>query len=117
MNRQAFIETFNKHFVNLPSSRISTNSFREFDLNVTQYDNPSMHLEGLKNIFKDFFETIGQNSLINSKCFKHLEFKKEYDSYFEEDNLESDICRFNMGVNLHYLYDQIALNLSESPRP
>ena len=114
MNRQAFIETFNKHFVNLPSSRISTNSFREFDLNVTQYDNPSMHLEGLKNIFKDFFETIGQNSLINSKWFQHLEFKKEYDSYFEEDNPESDICRFNMGINLHYLYDQIALNLNKN---
>ena len=111
MNRQAFIEMFNKHFVKLPSSRTSTNSFREFDLDVTQYDNPSMHLEGLKNIFKVFFETIGQNSLINSKLFKHLEFQKEYDSYFEEDNPESDICRFNMSINLHYLYDQIALKL------
>lgn len=113
MNRHEFIETFNTYFKNLPASRISTESFREFDLDVTEYTNPEMHLNGLKNIFKDFFEHIEQGSLIDAKWFKDLVFHKDYDSYFEEDNPDSDICRFNMGINLHYLYDNLALKINK----
>ena len=72
-----------------------------------------MHLNVLKNIFRGFFEHIEQGLLIDTKWFKDLDFHKEYDYYFEEDNPDSDICRFNMGIGLHYLYDQMALKLNK----
>ena len=113
MKRQEFIETFNDYFKDLPASRLSTAIFREFDLDVTEYTNPEMHLNTLKNIFRGFFEHVGQGSLIDTKWFKDLEFHKEHDAYFEEDNPDSHICKFNMGINLHYLYDQMALKLNK----
>lgn len=112
MNRQKFIDTFNEYFEEVPSSRLSDSFFRTFDLDVTEYDNPSMHLTVLKAIFKPFFEHLGQESLIDKKWFEDLNFYKEYDYYFEEDNPDSDICKFNMGINLHYLYDELALKIN-----
>lgn len=110
MNRIEFINSFNEYFKDLAASKIRTLTFCEFDLDVKQYDNPQMHLDALKDIFRDFFKPLS----VDSPWFKSLKFQKEYDSYFEEDNHDAPICRFNMGINLHYLYDTIALNLNKS---
>lgn len=113
MNRKIFIDTFNEFFEGVSSSRLSTPFFRTFDLDVQEYNDTNMHLITLKAIFKPLFEHLGQEHLVDKKWFEELNFYKEYDSYFEEDNPSSDICRFNMGINIHYLYDEIAFKLNK----
>jgi len=40
--------------------------------------------------------------------------EQEYDSYYEEDEPDSEYCRYNVKINAHALYDIVALALNKN---
>lgn len=99
MDRKNFLETFNTYFEKNESR------FFHFDILVKEYSNELEFNENLHQLFIPFFDSI---SLKNKyQVLDKINLYKNYDSYYEEDNPDSQFCCFNCKININELYDII----------
>lgn len=99
MNRKQFLNTFNEYF------QKNENPFYFFNILVKDSSNKLEFNEAIFLHFMPFFQEIKIKNKID--LIKNLNFQKQYDSYFEEDNPSSEFCCFNCHLNINQLFDQI----------
>ena len=111
MTRTRFFQLFEQVY-----PTCGTGATFRFDIDVMDSDDKIEFEHEVLETFADFFECLGtfkHDSAQNLPAFfKFISLKKEYDAYFEEDNPESAICRYNCKINIHELYDQFILQSS-----
>ena len=94
----SFLNTFNEYF------QKNENPFYFFNILVKDSSNKLEFNEAIFLHFMPFFQEIKIKNKID--LIKNLNFQKQYDSYFEEDNPSSEFCCFNCHLNINQLFDQ-----------
>ncbi len=99
MNRQEFIEQC--------KSKLDIKEvFFYLDVDVRDYSDKEEFSRELLNNLNPIISIFGIDKSEHSRFIEPVSYKKEYDSYYEEDNEDSEFCRFNCLFNLHEIYDR-----------
>jgi disulfide oxidoreductase YuzD len=99
MNRQEFLKSCKE---NLDIKE----SFFYLDVDVLSYDDKEEFAKELIKKMSPIVSILGIEPQETTKFVQSISYKKEYDSYYEEDNPDSEVCRFNCLLNLHEIYDR-----------
>ncbi|NCP98466.1 hypothetical protein GW796_10660 [archaeon] len=94
------------------------NGILKFDIDILDYNDFPTINNNIHKYLLSLFTCLNISDVNQTNILKSIKIDKNYDSYFEEDNPESTICRYNCKLNLHELYDHMIilsdLNINET---
>jgi len=99
MSRQEFIE---KCKTNLDIKE----AFFYLDVDVRDYSDKEEFQKELLNNLNPILSILNIDKKEIARFIEPISYRKDYDSYYEEDNEDSEFCRFNCLFNLHEIYDR-----------